>query len=436
MVRVVGIGADGWGGLTSSAQAALADCEVLLGSGRQLDLLPQELAAERVSWPSPLPPAVPRLLAEHAGRRIGVLASGDPMHYGIGRLLVRHLGADRLEMHSHPSSITLACARLGWPVEDVEVVSAVGRDPRRLAAVLHPDVRIVVLSADATTPAAVAGLLRDRGYGASTLTVLADLGAPNESRFEGGAADWDGQTQVPALNVVAVHVQADPAPGAPAEAPARPHLVPGLPDEAYDTDGQLTKWEVRALTLAALAPAPGQLLWDIGGGTGTIGVEWMRAHRSCRAIALERRRDRAARIARNAGQLGVPGLRVVLGAAPQALATLREAADADRPDADRPDAVFIGGGLGTPGVVDACWAALRPGGRLVANTVTLESEALLVQLQARLGGRLVRLEVARAEAIGGFTGWVPARPVTQWSAIKPHRHEDWTDETPEGEDAL
>lgn len=405
-VRLVGIGADGWAGLAPGAREALTQARVVIGSPRQLDLLPPQVTGERVSWPSPLPPAVPDLLARYADTSLAVLASGDPMHYGIGRLLVRHLGADRLDIHPHPSSISLACARMGWAVEDVEVVSAVGRDVRRLASVLYPGVRVLVLSSGGSTPAQVAELLAARGFGASRLSVLADLGSPGESVASAVAAQWNPAVEPPALTVVAVQVRTDVA------EPVRTHLVPGLPNEAYDTDGQLTKWEVRALTLAALAPAPGELLWDIGGGTGTIGIEWMRTHPSCRAVAVERREDRAARIERNAGALGVPGLRVVRGDVPDALGDL----DADH---DPPHAIFVGGGLGSPGVVERCWEALRPGGRFVANTVTLESEAQLVDLHARLGGRLVRLEVSRAEPLGGFTGWVPARPVTQWSVLKP-----------------
>ncbi len=417
-LHLVGIGADGWAGLTDAARGALTCADVIIGAGRQLDLLPADVTATRVPWPSPLPPAVPGLLARHADAALAVLASGDPLHYGIGRLVARHVGDRPLLVHSHPSSIALACAQLRWPVEDVDVVSAVGRDVRTLAALLYPGRRILVLSSGAQTPAQVAALLVARGHPASRMTVLADLGGPEQTQVTGRAARWASEHPEPGspLNIVAIDVAGhEKAP--PAEHRAPLHLVPGLPDDAYDSDGQLTKWEVRALTLAALAPAPGELLWDIGGGTGTIGIEWMRAHRTCRAAALERREDRAARIERNAAALGVPGLRVVRGAAPEAIGEL----------GGRPDAVFVGGGLGAPGVFEACWRALRPGGRFVANTVTLESEALLVRLHERHGGRLTRLEVSRAEPIGGFTGWVPARPVTQWSVV---RDADPTDPDP------
>ncbi|MEG8276470.1 precorrin-6y C5,15-methyltransferase (decarboxylating) subunit CbiE [Streptomyces sp. AHA2] len=397
-MTVVGIGADGWAGLPDGSRAVLLDAEVLLGGPRQLDLLPPECAGERVAWPSPLRPAVPGLLAAHAGRRIAVLASGDPMFHGIGRTLTEVHGPVRVL--PHPSSVSHACARLGWPVEDTEVVTLVGRPAARLAAALHEGRRILVLSAGADTPAEVAALLRDRGFGPSRLRVLEQLGGPGEQTS--GTVTADGFSRPPGdpLNIVAVECR---------RAPDAPRLgaVPGLPDEAYEHDGQLTKRHVRAVTLGVLAPAPGELLWDVGGGSGSIAVEWMRTHPSCRAVSVERDPVRAARIGRNAERLGVPGLRVVTGAAPDALAELPP-----------PDAVFIGGGLTAPGLLDTCWAALPAGGRLVANTVTLESEALLADACRRHGGELVRLAVSHAVPVGGFTGWRQAMPVTQWAVRK------------------
>ncbi|MFG3104394.1 precorrin-6y C5,15-methyltransferase (decarboxylating) subunit CbiE [Streptomyces sp. NPDC048182] len=402
VVTVVGIGADGWPGLTEAARRALLDADVVLGGPRQLALLPGECGAERVAWPSPLRPAVPGLLAAHAGRRIAVLASGDPLFHGIGRALTEELGEGRLRVLPHPSSVSHACARLGWPVEDVEVVTVVGRPTARLAAALHDRRRLLVLSAGAATPAEVAALLRDRGYGPSPMRVLEQLGGPSETTSGWTPAEEWNRLPGDPLNVVAVDLRR--APGAP-----RLGAVPGLPDEAYEHDGQLTKRHVRAATLAALAPAPGELLWDVGGGSGSIAVEWLRTHPACRAVTVERDTARADRIRRNADRLGVPGLRIVTGAAPAALAEL-----------PRPDAVFIGGGLTAPGLLETCWAALPPGGRLVANTVTLESEALLADARRRHGGDLVRLAVAHAVPVGGFTGWRQAMPVTQWAVEKPH----------------
>ncbi|GAA2655204.1 precorrin-6y C5,15-methyltransferase (decarboxylating) subunit CbiE [Streptomyces lunalinharesii] len=404
-LSVVGIGADGWEGLSPAARRELAAAEVLIGGARQLALLPAECAGEREPWPSPLRPAVPGLLAAHAGRRVCVLASGDPMFYGVGRTLTEVMAQDatvRRPLHvlPHPSSVAYACARLGWAVEDTEVVTLVGRPVENLVRALHDGRRVLVLSAGPATPGEVAALLRERGFGPTRMRVLEQLGGARERVVEGRAERWDAPAGDP-LNVLALDcVRAPDA--------LRLPVVPGLPDEAYAHDGQLTKRHVRAATLAALAPAPGELLWDIGGGSGSIAVEWLRAHRSCRAVSVERDVARAARIDRNARALGVPALRVVQGAAPAALVGL-----------PTPDAVFIGGGLTVPGLLDACWAALPPGGRIVANTVTLESEALLTQWYRRHGGELVRLAVAHAVPVGGFTGWRQAMPVTQWSAAKP-----------------
>ncbi|MGW8742548.1 precorrin-6y C5,15-methyltransferase (decarboxylating) subunit CbiE [Streptomyces sp. NPDC055794] len=399
---VVGIGADGWEGLSDVARGTLLDADVVIGGARQLDLLPPECTGERVAWPSPLRPAVPGLLAAHAGRRIAVLASGDPMFYGIGRALTEELGPGAVRVLPHPSSVSHACARLGWPLEDVEVVTLVGRPAARLAAALHDGRRLLVLSADATTPDEVAALLRDRGFGPSRMRVLEQLGGARERTTTPATADDWPPPHPPGdpLNIVAVECLRAP------EA-LRLGAVPGLPDAAYEHDGQLTKRHIRAATLGALAPAPGELLWDVGGGSGSIAVEWMRTHPACRAITVERDPARAERITRNAGRLGVPGLRVVTGAAPEALAGL-----------PRPDAVFVGGGLTAPGLLAACWDALPEGGRMVANTVTLESEALLADARRRHGGELVRLAVAHAVPVGGFTGWRQAMPVTQWAVEK------------------
>ncbi|GFH36445.1 precorrin-6y C5,15-methyltransferase (decarboxylating) subunit CbiE [Streptomyces pacificus] len=400
-VSVVGIGADGWDGLPETSRAVLRTAEVLVGGPRQLALLPDdECTGRRVPWPSPLRPAVPVLLAEHAGRRLAVLASGDPMFHGIGRTLTEVAGSGAVHVLPHPSSVSYACARLGWPVEETEVVTLVGRPAAGLSAALHHGRRLLVLSAGAATPAEVAALLTARGFGPSRMRVLEQLGSGREQRVSGTAESWNHPPGDP-LNIVAVACVR--APGA-----LRLGAGPGLPDEAYENDGQLTKRHVRAATLAALAPAPGELLWDVGSGSGSLAIEWMRTHRSCRAVAVERDAERARRIERNAESLGVPGLRVVTAAAPDGLAQLPV-----------PDAVFIGGGLTAPGLFDACWDALPEGGRLVANTVTLESEALLAERYLRHGGELVRLAVAHAVPVGGFTGWRQAMPVTQWSVTKP-----------------
>lgn len=399
-ISVVGIGADGWDGLPENSRRPLRAAEVLIGAPRQLDLLPAgECPGERIAWPSPLRPAVPGLLDAHEGRAVAVLASGDPSFHGIARTLAETAGAAALRVHPHPSSVSYACARLGWPLEDVETVSLVARPLAALSAALHPGRRLLVLGEGPGTPAEVAALLRRTGWGGTRVRVLEQLGGPAERLLDATAADWPHE-RTDALHVLALDCVRDPG-------TLRLGAAPGLPDEAYEHDGQLTKRYVRAATLAALAPAPGELLWDIGGGSGSIGIEWMRTHRSCRAIAVERSPERAERITRNADTLGVPALRVVTGPAPAALTGL-----------PAPDAVFIGGGLTVPGLLDACWDALPHGGRLVANTVTLESEALLADRYRRHGGELVRLAVAAAVPVGGFTGWRQAMPVTQWSVTK------------------
>ncbi|MBB6549353.1 precorrin-6y C5,15-methyltransferase (decarboxylating) subunit CbiE [Nonomuraea rubra] len=399
MITVAGLGADGWDGLPETTRRALEAAEVVMGGPRQLELLPASVVAERVRWPSPLLPALPGLLERHAGREVCVLASGDPMFYGIGSTLVRLLGAPGVRVLPHVSSLSLACARLGWPVEQTETVSLVGRPPETLNAAALPGRRIVVLGAGHDAPSQVAALLTARGYGPSPITVLSDLGAATETAQHGTAGTWAGPAASP-LNVIAVECVAaqDAEPLA---------LVPGLPDSAYEHDGQLTKREVRAVTLSRLAPRPGELLWDVGAGAGSIAVEWMRSHPSCAAVAVESRTDRAAAIRRNAARLGAPSLRVVEGRAPAALDGL-----------PAPDAVFVGGGVTAPGLLERCWSRLRPGGRLVVNAVTLESEALIGQWYGRLGGDLVRLAVQRASPVGGFTGWRPAMPVTVWSVTR------------------
>lgn len=382
-VTVIGIGADGWAGLPDASRHEIASCEVLMGSARQLDLVPGEF--DRVPWPSPLAPALPGLLDRYEGRRVGVLASGDPMFHGIGATLVRLLGAARVRVVPHPSSVSLACARLGWALHDVDVVSLVGKPAALVVPHLHPGRRVLVLGGN---PREVAALAPD-----ARLTVLEQLGGPGE-RVHHSLDDADP------LHVLAVECGADGT-----------SSTPGRPDEEYEHDGQLTKREVRAVTLALLAPRPGELLWDVGAGAGSIAVEWCRTHPSCRAIAVEQHPERAARITRNATKAGVPGIEVVVGTSPAAL-------DLAVMTREGPDAVFIGGGLTADGVVERCWDAVKPGGRLVANAVTLESEAVLTRWRGRLGGDLTRLEVSRATAIGGFTGWRPQLPVTTWIVTK------------------
>lgn len=401
VVDVVGVGADGWDGLGDPARGRLLAADVVLGSRRQLCLLPAQIGAELVPWPTPLLPALPGLLEAAADRRLVVLASGDPLLSGIGSTLVEHLGAERVRVLPHLSSATLARARLCWSAEETAVVPVVGRRLELVHPHVQPGRRIVVLGSGAGTPAEVAGLLVERGYGASRVTALSRLGAADEAQRSHLARDWPTATNdVDQLVVTAVECVADTG-------TALLPTVPGLPDGAFEHDGQLTKREVRAVVLSRLAPVAGQLLWDVGAGAGSIAVEWMRCHPTCRAVTVESRADRAERIARNAAALGVPGTEVVVGRAPDALAGL-----------PTPDAVFIGGGLTAGDLPRRCWDALKPGGRLVATAVTLESETVLARCYTELGGDLVRLALARARPVGGFTGWDAAMPVTVWSVTK------------------
>jgi precorrin-6B C5,15-methyltransferase / cobalt-precorrin-6B C5,C15-methyltransferase len=399
-VTVAGIGADGWPGLSPSSVSAIERAGVIAGGPRQLALLPERVTGRRVPLPSPLLPGLPGLIDAHAEAGLVVLASGDPMFYGIGSTLVRLLGADRVRVLPHPSSVSLAAARLGWPLDDTDVVSLVGRPLELLHPALQPGRRLLALVAEPTAAADVRSLLDARGFGASPVTLLADLGGPDEV-----VAPADGRPHS-RLAILAIECRLDPA-VVPGTGTGLLPRVPGLPDSAFEHDGQLSKREIRALTLAALAPVPGQLLWDVGAGSGSVGIEWMRVHPASRAIAIEPKDSRRERITRNAAALGVPGLSVVAGEAPGALAGL-----------PAPDAVFIGGGVTVPGVVDACAAALGPGGRLVANAVTLEGQAVLADWRQRLGGTLTRIGVERADTLGTLTVWRPALPVVQWAIVK------------------
>ncbi|MDR6228705.1 precorrin-6Y C5,15-methyltransferase (decarboxylating) [Pseudomonas sp. SORGH_AS199] len=396
-LTVVGIGEDGYPGLGKQARRALLDAQVIIGGPRQLALLPPCLRAIREPWPQPFTLAP---VLDRRGTPICVLASGDPMLFGVGASLSRQLSADELQVLPAPSSYSLAAARLGWPLQEVALMSVVARPLAGVVRHLHPGARLLVLSNDGHSPAALAALLVDQGFGASQLQVLEHLGGPLERRISGRAQDWS-LAEAAALNLVAIEVLSETG-------EAGLPLTPGLPDSAYRHDGQLTKRDVRAVTLARLAPRPGELLWDVGAGCGSIGIEWARSHPRCRVLAIEVDAGRQAHILHNRDQLGAPALQLVAGQAPEALAGLAT-----------PDAIFIGGGLTAPGVLDACWTALRPGGRLVANAVTLQTEAALVAFRERHGGDLTRLQVAQAQPLGAFDTWRAALPITLLDVVKP-----------------
>ncbi|MGK9415751.1 precorrin-6y C5,15-methyltransferase (decarboxylating) subunit CbiE [Pseudomonas cedrina] len=396
-LTVVGIGEDGFKGLGRNARHALLRATRIIGAQRQLDLLPVCIRGERELWPSPF--SLAPVLARR-GTPVCVLASGDPMFYGVGASLARQIAADELLILPAPSSVSLAAARLGWPLQDVVTLSVVARPLAALNAHLANGVRLLVLSNDGSSPASIASLLAESGFGPSRLTVFEHLGGADERRLDGLAADWQ-HARVADLNLVAIDCLAS------TDTPRLSRLA-GLPDSAFKHDGQLTKRDVRAMTLARLAPMPGELLWDVGAGSGSIGIEWMRAHPSCRALAIEADAGRQGLIEHNRDALGVPGLQLIRGKAPQVLNGL-----------ETPDAIFIGGGVTRDGVLDTCWHQLRPGGRLVANAVTLQSEMTLMNWRAQHGGELTRIHVAQAQPLGEFDTWRQALPITLLEVIKP-----------------
>jgi precorrin-6Y C5,15-methyltransferase (decarboxylating) len=396
-LTVVGIGEDGYAGLGKAARRALLEAECIVGAPRQLDLLPTCICAPRQTWPSPFSLAP---VLQRRGTPTCVLASGDPMLYGVGASLARQVDESEMLVLPAPSSYSLAAARLGWPLQDATLLSVVARPLPAVARHLHDGQRLLILCNDGSSPGAIAALLRERGFGASRLSVLEHLGGPQERRIDGLADSWSLE-EVAALNLLAVECRAD------ADVQPLP-LTIGLPDDAYRHDGQLTNRDVRAITLARLAPRPGELLWDVGAGCGSIGIEWLRSHPNCRAIAIEADAGRQQLIAHNRDALGVPQLQLVAGEAPQALNGL-----------DAPDAIFIGGGVTVPGVLEQCWQALRPGGRLIANAVTLQSEAMLLAFRAQRGGELTRIAIAQAQPLGDFDTWRSALPITLLQVHKP-----------------
>ncbi|MBJ7338286.1 precorrin-6y C5,15-methyltransferase (decarboxylating) subunit CbiE [Mycolicibacterium sp.] len=391
MIVVVGIGADGMAGLPTASRLELSRATTIYGSARQLALLDDSVPARRREWPSPLLPAL-RTLLDGADGDVHVVASGDPLLHGIGTTLIRLYGPDAVSVLPHVSSVTLACARVGWAVQDTEIISLVTAAP-------HTAVRrggqAVVLSRDGTSPATLARLLAETGRGDSELTVLEQLGGPGERRRSATAREWAGRPpqDVDDLNVMAVRYLPDD------------RVAQVLPDDDFAHDGQITKQSIRAVTLSALAPRPGELLWDVGAGSGSIAVEWCRSGSGCAAVAFERDGTRRARIDANAAAFGAAV--EVRGAAPDSFA-----------GAPQPTAVFVGGGLTHPGLLDACLDHLPVGGRLIANVVTVESEGLVSQWYSRIGGTLRRFQHYSGEPVGGFTGWRPAMPVTQWVVTK------------------
>jgi precorrin-6B C5,15-methyltransferase / cobalt-precorrin-6B C5,C15-methyltransferase len=399
-LSIVGIGEDGIDGLSATARGLIGAAEIVFGGKRHLALAAPLIRGAARPWPSPFDGAAEEV-ANHRGRQVCVLASGDPFHYGVGAVLARAIGANEMIVLPAPSAFSLAAARLGWSLAETTPLSVHGRNLDLIRPHLQPGARILALTSDGGGPAALARLLAQSGFGDSRLTVLEALGGLRERIRTSTAAAFD-LSAVDALNTLAIEVEA--ASGARVIGRSA-----GLADALFEHDGQITKREVRAVTLSSLSPRRGELLWDIGAGAGSVAIEWMLAEPLfMRAIAVEERADRAARVLRNAAAFGVPGLDVIEASAPRALANL-----------PAPDAIFVGGGAGEPGLLDAAIAALRSGGRLVVNAVTLESEALLIARHAAFGGELIRIAISRAATVGSKTAWRPALPVTQWIWTKP-----------------
>jgi precorrin-6Y C5,15-methyltransferase (decarboxylating) len=396
-LTVIGIGEDGIAGLPPIHRATIAAAELIVGGERHLAML-DAVRAEIQSWASPLSLTVEEIL-KRRGRPVVVLATGDPMHFGIGVTLAKRVGREEIAIHPHLSAFSLAAARLAWSLAEVECLTFHGRPIELLTAAVTPRQKVMILSHDSTTPGLVAARLTAMGYGPSLFVVLEHMGGGKERVRETKAEDW-GANDVADLNTIAIDCVAGPN-------AKILHRGFGLPDEAFHHDGQLTKREVRAAALSALGPLQGEWLWDIGAGCGSIAIEWLRHDRSLNAVAIERNPTRAAMIRDNAAALGTPNLQLLEGEAPEALH-----------DLPRPDAVFIGGGTGRDGVIDAAWNALQTGGRLVAHAVTVESELALAAGFHAHGGELTRLSVQRLEPIGALHGWKPLMPVTQWRAVK------------------
>jgi len=394
-LTLVGIGEDGVP--APGGRDALARAEIVYGGARHLELA-GETDAEKRTWPSPFS-SVFDDLKSLAGRRVAILATGDPMWFGIGSSLLKHFSTGDMTVLPSLSAFQLAASRMGWPLQETECLSVHGRSVDLLRASLYPGARILALTSNAGTPRGIADLLADEGFGRTRMTVLEHLGGARERRIEGTAEGWSAE--VADFHTLALDVIADPG----TRFRAR---TPGLPDKAFRHDGKMTKQDIRAVTLAELQPYPGALLWDVGAGCGSVAIEWLRAANRTRAVGLEPHAERRQMAAENAVALGVPHLDLKDAIAPSGLDGLPQ-----------PDAIFIGGGLTTDGLVEACLAALRPGGRLVANAVTLESEAVLLSAYQSLGGSLKKISVHRASAVGGLTGWRPLMPVTQWSLTKP-----------------
>lgn len=395
MIHIIGISEDGLEGLTSTLRTLIDGAEMLVGGERHLDMV--TTSAKKVSWGTGLAHGIEEIKANQ-DKQVVVLATGEPLWFGIGTTLLRHFTPEEVMIHPTSGAFSLAAARMGWVIPECTCMTIHGRPLENLNRYIAPNAKILVLSRDGKSPIEVADLLAKYGYGNSKLTVIEHMGGELEQRYEGSATGWTAT--VANLNTIAIDCIASP------DARRLP-LTNGLQDDLFEHDGQLTKREVRSVTLSTLAPQPGELLWDVGGGCGSVAIEWMRSHPSNKAIAIEQNDKRRSMIAHNGAALGVPTLEIVDGRAPVALEGL-----------DTPDAIFVGGGISIPGLLETCWNALPMGGRLVANTVTLEAEREMLHFQSKFGGTLTRIAISREENVGSMTALKPMAPVLQLSACK------------------
>lgn len=407
---VIGIGEDGWDDLSADARDLLYESEIVLGGERHLKMLPKDWEGERIVWSSPIREAVSKIVSwrpedSASVQKVAIMASGDPLCYGIATKLLRHLPIEEIWIKPALTTFSLMCSRIGWSLPDVETLTIHGLPLEMLHPFVQPGAKLLVLSKGEESPEQAAKLLCARGFGKSIITVLEHLGGRKERQFSGPADSWN-HPEGAALNAMAIEC----IPESNATILSR---IPGLPDEAFFHDGQLTKREIRAVSLSRLMPVVDQVLWDVGAGCGSVAIEWMRTSPRCRAVAIEKSKSRLKLIEQNSQELGVPMLQIISGSAPEVLA-----------DLPAPDAIFIGGGLSSGNLLQTCWNALKPGGRLVANAVTLEGEQKLLQWQNENAGKsgasgdLTRLSISRAEKIGKFQGWKEMRSVIQLAVIK------------------
>jgi len=407
---VIGIGEDGWDDLSVDARDLLYESEIVLGGERHLKMLPKDWEGERIVWSSPIREAVSKIISWRpedfaSVQKVAIMASGDPLCYGIAAKLLRHLPIEEIWIKPALTTFSLMCSRIGWSLPDVETLTIHGRPLEILHPFVQPEAKLLVLSNGEESPEQAAKLLCARGFGKSIITVLEHLGGRKERQFSGQVDSWN-QPKGAALNALAIEC-------IPENNANVLNRNPGLPDEAFLHDGQLTKREIRAVALSNLMPVVDNLLWDVGAGCGSVSIEWMRTNPRCRAVAIEKSKSRLKLIEQNSQELGVPMLQIISGSAPEVLA-----------DLPAPDAVFIGGGLSSGNLLQTCWNALKPGGRLVANAVTLEGEQKLLQWQNENAGKsgasgdLTRLSISRAEKIGKFQGWKEMRSVIQLAVIK------------------